>query len=64
MIKSYGTAIFFDQYGMVRVERGKKPLLNEWLVYPDGHGIENLCEYMDMIDVRTGLSVWDTANGI
>ena len=60
LIRDYAKSIYFDQYGLVQVFEDH--VLDRHLVWPALSDINKPVDLRDMIDVRTGKSVVDTAH--
>ena len=62
LVKSYAACVFFNQYGMIEVEKDKGHLIDAHLVFPPERRVMSKhIPRLDMIDIRTGLSALDTA---
>lgn len=58
-MRDYSKSIVYDQYGLVQVRA--EHVLDRHLVLPAVSDINKAVDLRDMIDVRTGKSVVDTA---
>ena len=59
-MKTYSQVIFFDQYHNIKVEKGKRSILDPHLVLPPLVDMRKSIDYLDMIDTRTNMSVRET----
>ena len=65
MAKEYSNSVFFNQCGIVEMEKGEGHLFEKHLTFPPHSTImSNHIPVMDMIDSRSGKSVLDTAHAL